>query len=105
MKMPWLLEVPEISEIDLDLPRGADGVADAILSVEGHPSNRRDEVRARAELRQRGFLFRHDPHQLETDRQRCVDSDGARQRTVERIRDVNAGRISAVGACVLDVVP
>src|SRR5712691_8015813 len=105
MKMTWRSKVPEISEIDLDLPRDADVVADAIPSVERYQRNRRDDVRARPELRERGFLFRHVPHQIETERQRPAGRDGAGRRTVEWIRHVDAGRISAVGACVFDVVP
>src|SRR5947207_5723862 len=103
--MTWRLKIPELAEIDLDLPRDADVVADAILSVERHPRYRRDDVRARPELRERGFLFRHVPHELETERQRPAGRDGAGRRAVEWIRNVDAGRISAVGACVFDVVP
>src|SRR5471032_295338 len=99
------LEIPNITELNLQLSHHADRVSRAVRPVERHLGNCRDEVRARAQLRERRLLLGDVPDELESRRQRAAGADGAGDRGVERIWHVGALHVPAVGADVLDVHP
>src|SRR6516162_4909092 len=98
-----ILEVPKVAELDRQLPRRLDGVAGAIHTVERHPRNGCDDVRAPAKLNERRLLFGHVPHQFEAELQRSTSRNRPRRRAVECKRHVDAGRTSTIGSHKLDV--
>src|SRR5258708_512333 len=87
------LEVPKITEIDRNLSRDLNLVADAVDAVEGDLRDRRDDVRTRLELHQRRLFLRDVPDDLERHRQRTARLDRAGDRSLERVRDVDALRV------------
>src|SRR3954462_12959476 len=95
-----VLDIPKVAEIDLNLARDGDAVANAVAAVERDLRVGDDDVRAGAQFGQGSFLLGVAAHDLETTYHRAACLDRSGDGAVDRVRDVNAGGVAAVGADV-----
>src|SRR5438045_8644668 len=97
------LEVPKVSEIDLDLSGHAYRVAGPSRSVESDARDGHDDVRARLQLDERRLQLRGVSHDLEAELHVAAGGHSAGHRPVDRVRHVDALHVVAIGADVVDV--
>src|SRR5580765_280410 len=105
IRVAMSLEVPKVPEVDLNRPRDADFVADAIRPVERDIRDRREDLGGEDQCRQRSFLFGAVANELEGQRELAADLHGAGGGPVKWPRHVDTWLVPAVRALVDDVEP
>src|SRR5262245_34386328 len=99
------LEVPKVSEIDLNRSSDGDRIPHAVLPEECDLADGVDDRDVVRQVRQRRFEFRGMPDELERERQRAANLNGAGRGAIPRIRHVDAGCVAPVSAPVVHVIP
>src|SRR5262245_21508574 len=99
------LEIPKVSEIDLNRTGDGNGIANAVVPVESHLANCVDDGDVVRQVCERRFQLGVVPHEFERQRQRTADLHGACDGAVPWIWHVNSRGIAAIAAPVAHVIP
>src|SRR5262245_2705709 len=99
------LEVPKVSEIDLNRTGDGNCIANAVLSEDRDLANGVDDGDVAGQACERRFKLRVVPHEFEHQRQAPADLDGACRGAVPWIRHVHSRGVAPVRASVVHVIP